>query len=111
MCRHYSAYNGMVHYQIKLKQVYWNLADCIMVFTLFFYEMFKFGICMVNIIFAGAVYLMHTLVIKPVNFIRRFYYLFGVLCVYKSSSFWSVQVVNTHFGFLFKSALLWTKIN
>ena len=41
---------------------------------------------MVNIIFARAVYLKHILVIKPVNFIGRFYYLFGVLCVYKSSS-------------------------
>ena len=42
---------------------------------------------MVNIIFPRAVYLMHILVIKPVNFIGGFHYLLGVLCVYKSFSF------------------------
>ena len=42
---------------------------------------------MVNSIFASAVYLMHILVIEPVNFIGRFHYLLWVLCVYKSSSF------------------------
>ena len=40
MCKHYSAYNGMVHYQIKVKQVYWNLADCVMVFKLLFTDVF-----------------------------------------------------------------------
>ena len=41
MCRHYSAYNGMVHYQIKVKQVYWNLTDCVMVFKLLFMRCFN----------------------------------------------------------------------
>ena len=42
---------------------------------------------MVNTIFARAVYLMPILVIKPVNFIGRFHYLLGVLCVYKRPCF------------------------
>ena len=64
---------------------------------------------MVNISLASAVYLC-ILVIKPVNFIGRFHYLLGVLCVYKRPCFGHL-VVNTHFGLLSKSALLWTKIN
>ena len=46
---------------------------------------------MVNIIFATAVYLMHNLVIKPVNFIGRFHYLLEVLCVYKRPCFGQFQ--------------------
>ena len=41
MCRHYSAYSGRVHYQIMVKQVYWNLADCVMVFKLLFMRYFN----------------------------------------------------------------------
>ena len=54
---------------------------------------------MVIIIFARAVYLMHILVIKHVNFIGTFHYLldhclsfyFGVLCVYKRPCFGQFQ--------------------
>ena len=46
---------------------------------------------MVNITFAKAVYLMHILVIKPVNFIGIFHYLLGVLCVYKRPCFGQFQ--------------------
>ena len=42
---------------------------------------------MVKIIFARAVYLMHILVINPVNFIGLFHYLLGVVCVYKKLQF------------------------
>ena len=46
---------------------------------------------MVNIIFARTVYLIHILVIKPVNFIGRFHYLLGVLCVFKRPCFGQFQ--------------------
>ena len=46
---------------------------------------------MVNNIFARALYLMHILVIKPVNFIGRLHYLLGVLCVYKRPCFGQFQ--------------------
>ena len=39
--RHYSVYNGTVNYQIKVKQVYWNLPDCVMVFKLLFMRYFN----------------------------------------------------------------------
>ena len=41
MCRHYTVYNGLVHYQITVKQVYLNLADCVMVFKLLFMRYFN----------------------------------------------------------------------
>ena len=62
-----------------------------MAFKMLFYEMLLFGIYMVNIIFARAVYLMHILDIKPVNFIGRFHYMLGVFYVYKRPCFGQFQ--------------------
>ena len=94
MCRHYSAYNGRVYYQFKVKQVYWNLTDCVMVFKLLFMRCFNLEFWSLNLLILledSITCLGYCVCIKG-----------HVLVSFR---------VNTHFGLLSKSALLWIKIH